>query len=238
MTARDDIPSLRLALIAFAVVIIIGGAGLVLAGAHDQRRTAFPGDVPTTRTVATLGPGQTVCQAPIPASSAFSGVELFLPAPTPGARLAATVFDTRTRRALAHGQMTIATGTATPSVRLAPAVSAGTSAELCLTDRSAVPVALSGNTPTSISGGLLVHGKPSGAAFSLVLLQPHPTSLLGALPTMFSRASLFRPTWVGSWTFWLLLALIVAALPIAGAALVTAIRADQRRAERVDSAAP
>jgi hypothetical protein len=56
-----------------------------------------------------------------------------------------------------------------------------------------------------------------------------PRNLVTRLPRMFDHAAVFRPTFVGSWTYWVLLALILLAVP---AALVAALRAALRPEER------
>jgi hypothetical protein len=38
--------------------------------------------------------------------------------------------------------------------------------------------------------------------------------MFSLLPTIFSRAALFRPGWVGAWTFWALLVALTVAVPL------------------------
>jgi hypothetical protein len=38
--------------------------------------------------------------------------------------------------------------------------------------------------------------------------------MLELVPQAFERAALFRPAWVGPWTFWLLLGLVAAGVPL------------------------
>jgi hypothetical protein len=38
--------------------------------------------------------------------------------------------------------------------------------------------------------------------------------MLALVPDAFERAALFRPAWVGAWTFWVLLGLVVAGMPL------------------------
>jgi len=38
--------------------------------------------------------------------------------------------------------------------------------------------------------------------------------MLTALPDVFERAALWHPGWVGPWTFWLLLALVLGGVPL------------------------
>jgi hypothetical protein len=73
-------------------------------------------------------------------------------------------------------------------------------------------------------------GTASGAgrsALALLFLREHPRSLLSLVPTIFRRASLFRPGWVGPWTYWLLSAALLGAFGLAGVAVTRAARSDE-----------
>jgi hypothetical protein len=48
---------------------------------------------------------------------------------------------------------------------------------------------------------------------ALELARAPERSLLSEVPDVFERAALFRPGWVGAWTFWLLLAAVAIGLP-------------------------
>lgn len=71
-----------------------------------------------------------------------------------------------------------------------------------------------------------VDGRPVGQERIAVWFRPpagSERSLLAQIPTIFHRASLFRPAWVGAWTYYVLLGLV---LPLAfGLALGLLIRA-------------
>jgi len=69
-------------------------------------------------------------------------------------------------------------------------------------------------------------GKKPGLEFSLVLFSGHGQSLLGALGKAFSRASLFRPSWIGAWTFWALAVALVATIAFGAVAIAAAASAD------------
>jgi hypothetical protein len=62
--------------------------------------------------------------------------------------------------------------------------------------------------------------------FSLVLLNDGSGSLLDSLSTAFARASLWRPGWVGAWTFWGLTVALVATFGLAVIAIADGARAD------------
>jgi hypothetical protein len=69
-------------------------------------------------------------------------------------------------------------------------------------------------------------GPQAGQAFSLVLLSPRDRSWFDALSTAFSRASLWRPSWVGRWTFWLLTVALLGTFGLAAFAAVAAADED------------
>jgi 4-amino-4-deoxy-L-arabinose transferase-like glycosyltransferase len=104
-------------------------------------------------------------------------------------------------------------------------------ASVCLTPRRVVKLggtlAIGGVAPT-------LDGKEVGDARVGVWFRPPAgaeRSLVSQIPTMFERATLFRPPWVGRWTYWLLLGLV---LPAAFAlALVLLIRAGSLPARKL-----
>ena len=70
--------------------------------------------------------------------------------------------------------------------------------------------------------GVTVTGIPGARRFSLVVLSEGDRSLVGSLSLAFSRTSLWRPSWVGAWTFWVL---ALALLMSFGLAVVAVVRA-------------
>ena len=86
---------------------------------------------------------------------------------------------------------------------------------------------LLGAPPDDISGTLRLGRRSTGHALSLVFIGARSQSLFSVLPTAFRRASLFKPSWVGAWTFWLLGAAILGAFALGGLAVSRASRADE-----------
>jgi hypothetical protein len=62
-----------------------------------------------------------------------------------------------------------------------------------------------------------------------MLFLDRSTSTLSLIPTIFRRASLFRPSWIGPWLYWLLVAVL------AGATAWLALRLIPTAAEEDDS---
>jgi 4-amino-4-deoxy-L-arabinose transferase-like glycosyltransferase len=93
----------------------------------------------------------------------------------------------------------------------------------CLTPQRVVTL---GGTLGALGQAPTLDGKPVGRERVAVWFRPpagSERSLVAQIPTMFERATLFRPPWVGRWTYWLLLGLV---LPMAfGLALFLLIRA-------------
>ncbi len=229
---------MRSALIAFALATSLGVGGILLAGAGDHRATAFSVEIPTVSPVVTLNPAQRACQGPIAVPAAFAGVEMWIAGiPAPGTTLQVTARETPDGKSLAAGQRKLeSTQPATPSVRLRSTVASGTRVYLCFANSGRQPIPMLGSTPGPSSGSLSVNGRATGSALSIVLLRPRSSSLLSSLPTSFGRAALFRPGWLGTWTFWLLVALVVLSFPLGAGAVALAVRAARDPDHRADRA--
>ncbi len=157
-----------------------------------------------------------LCEGPIRSPSPAHAVEVF---GDPGAG-ASTVTVT----VLAGGR-SIATGsrTADPAGRgqrvgLDHSIPAHRPVEVCI---GASGGALTVFGAGAQAPGVTTRGVAPGMQFALVLTRPG--TLLGSLPAAFSRAAIFRPSWVGAWTFWLLVALVACTLPLAGVAVIRAL---------------
>ena len=111
---------------------------------------------------------------------------------------------------------------------------------VCVRNAGSVPVAIYGapaDTPPDLLGDPARRPLPT-----FTFLREDSASMLSLLPDAFERASRFRPSWVGPWTYWLVLALVAAGVPaLLAAALRSAYTsersysstlASERRAER------
>jgi hypothetical protein len=104
-----------------------------------------------------------------------------------------------------------------------------------VTPEHAIPVAATLRAPTAIclrnrgtgrlavfgapglahrTSSATVAGKPIGGDVAIRLESAHPRSLLSRLPDAFRHAALFKPSWVGPWTFWVLTAIVLVAVPV------------------------
>ena len=214
--------SRRATLITFALGALLVLGGLLAAAASDRRATAFAPGVPDNLPVASLDPGQSLCQGPVPVPASFDALQVWAyPAPTldvqirraPGGALLSA------RRvavpASLTGRLTVPLGTA--------AIRPGARITVCLRDAGPRPVEFEGGPPTTGSGRLTVSGQRSPNAIALLFLRGRPPSLLSLLPAVFQRAGLFKLDGVGAWTFWLLGAAVLLAFVLAALALSTAV---------------
>jgi hypothetical protein len=218
----------RLGLAAFVLVAALGLAALLLASATDRRSIAFSLDVPDIEPVLSVEPGQAVCESPIETTVAFAGIRAWpVPAAPPGAGFAVTVRDARSERILATGRMTPGYATTTPrTAALDATVPVGRRVEVCLRSTGPQRAGLLGAAPSPEPVTVTVAGKRSAIGVSLIFLRRHPPSLLSLVPTIFRRAALFRPGWVGAWTFWILTGALLGAFVLGARALIDAIRED------------
>lgn len=221
----------RRAALWFALLAALGVAALVLAGASDQRRTAFSVGVPAAYPIATLEPGRRLCQGPFQAPAGFASVQLFFQEPAgPGTRLRVSAVSP-SGSALAGGTLSVrSVGAASPNVGLSRTVPPGSPLSVCIDNAGSEAVTLLGAPAQSGSGVLTSGGRSLKAATAMVMLSPRSRSLLSSLPTVFRRAALFRPSWFGAWTFWLLLVALAAAFPLGALAVGLATREDSAQA--------
>jgi len=169
--------------------------------------------------------GETLCvrDLHLPAETALVEIQLIPGSPRPEMRL-----DLRTPVGALLARSTLAGERATtPYRRDAPpdkvsfAIAqrpdrpASVPVSACITPRRVIM--LGGTLGGLGSGGVepTLDGKPAGDARVAVWFRPpagSERSIASQLPTIFERATLFRPPWVGPWTYWLLLGLV---LPLA-----------------------
>ena len=229
--------SARSGVIAVALVAVLGIAALLLAAGSDGRSTAFSLDIPPADPAATLHQAQTVCQGPFTVTATFGFVTPWITpmktvaqtGPAGGAAINLTVRDAATNATLATGNVAAGyRGPISPSVALSRAVPSGQRVRVCLRSRGPGVVELLGALPVNQAlaaddGSATGSGR---AAIALLFFRPHPRSLLSMVPTIFGRASLFRPGLVGPWAYWLLTAALLSTFGLAVLAVARSVRAD------------
>lgn len=202
----------RPAWVVFGSVVVT----LVAIGALALRTTplAFTLGVAVAGPVATLDDGDQTCQRPIdvPDHAAFDRVALSVGTfHRAGSPLSLTVEDLDGRvvstGALPGGYPDIAQQQV-HHVRLARSVGAGRVA-VCIRNRGRRPVAIYGNVDAAARASTADrNGKRIGFDLALVF-ERTPRSKLSLVPDILRRASLFRFSWMGTWTYILLLATLL-----------------------------
>lgn len=205
----------RWAVAAFAAVVVAGLVALVAVGASDRRDLAFTLGVAPGLVAADLPPGAEGCQRPVAVAEPFDGVRVQVGTyERPGPPLEVEV-------AALDGGATLATGrleggypdVSQPTVALDRTVPDGRRVEVCVRNAGGRKLALYGGAELAKrESGVTVDGQPVATDLTLVFTR-EPRSVLSQVPTMLDRAALFRPGWVGAWTFWLLGALLVVGAP-------------------------
>ena len=206
----------------FVIAAVVALVVLIVFALQPGTGRTFALEVENAEPVATVRAGTQVCEGPITSPSAFKEVGIWGGPPLGSAMMSVLVRNARTGAIIDHGTI-IATATSQHRARLGASVGAGTPVRICVLGRGG-EFTLLGSSPADHA----VHatGTTPGLQFSLVLLHPGQ-GLLSSLPTAFRRASLFKLSWVGSWTFWLLLGALLATIPLGATAIALVAREDR-----------
>jgi len=203
--------------VAFSVALLIGIALLAWSGSKYEPARAFSLELPFDHPSATLPAGRRACEGPIQSPMAFGAVRAFvLPAGSPAA-LEIIVSDADTGRVIARGQTPAVVGFSAVTATLNAPVPPSRRVTVCLIGGGPGRIVLGGSSAAGNPVRLRVAGRSVPGGVSLVMLEARRQSFISLLPTIINRATLFRPGWVGAWTFWTL------ALALAGAALALGV---------------
>lgn len=221
----------RAGILAFLTLAFTAGVALAVEAAMDERDLAFTLGVVPAQLAARLNPGEEACQAPVVTEERFAAVRFNVGASElPGGSIAATVREAPGGRTLATGRAVVYANRNEPTARLDSEVPEEARVEVCLRNTGHRQLVLHGGSRGArLSTGVKVDGRPKGTDLTLVFVRGEPRSTLSLVPEMFRRAALFRPAWVGAWTFWLLLALVLCGVP---ALLAAALRSAEPEASR------
>jgi hypothetical protein len=213
--------------ITLAVMIVFGLQQIAV-------RTVSLG-VPNTERVAVVKPGAPVCQGPITSPSAARTVEVWGRPASGDPQATVLVRPVSGRGVIAQGLVEPSPGSR-PRDSFSPPVTAalfgyrarlnrnipgGRSVQVCVQAKHG-SFALQGWL--ALAPGVTMTGGKGGLQFSLVLLKPAGSTLLGSLPTAFARASLFKLSWLHPWVFWLLCALLLSTILFGSLAISAAVR--------------
>ena len=217
----------RSASLAFALVCVVGIAGVIAAAALDERRLAFTLGVQPAQVAAVVQPGDTACQSPIDVPADASTVEFPVGTVAPGPPLVVSV-RTGAREA---GRATVPAGYRDRATVKAspPGIEQGRRVMLCVRNAGRRPVSLYGGASQATrTSRLTLDGVDTNTDLTLVFERSKARSMLSALPDAIERATLFKAGWISQGLLWVLAALLVTAVPaVVVAALRAALRAPQ-----------
>lgn len=209
--------------LAFLTIALAAVVALAVEAAADKRDLAFTLGIVPAGIAADIDPGEEACQVPLVAEERFRAVSFVAVAPGPSRGSAAVrVREVPGGRTLASGRGGGYVGRSQPNVRLDREVPAEARIEVCVRNTGRRNLVLYGRgAGAKLASGVEVDGHSRGTDLTLVFLRGEQRSALSLVPAMFHRAALFRPRWVGAWTFWVLLALVLCGVP---ALLAAALR--------------
>lgn len=200
-----------------AAIAVVALVGVLVAAAVDRRDLAFSPGVPIIGVAAQLGLGETACQRGVQVPAAFRAIQL---TPRglggPGPAFSLDVVDPVTDRTIRHANVPGGYPDGRPLVVGVARVPAGRRIDVCVLDRGEVNLGLDGGKAESApTSPLFVEERRSeSTTLALEFLRGEPRSVLSQVPLIFRRAALFRPGWVGAWTFWALAALVGIGVPM------------------------
>lgn len=214
---NPGVVSTRTAWFVSGAIILVALGALIIGGLGGIAVRTYALEAPNQFPLVTLLPGHTVCEGPVSSSRPFRSVVIWggalgdhatlrLTASTPGR---ATASGTTWARNIEEEQR----------ITLNATIAGGTPVRVCVTDEQG-HFSIAGSP--AVRPGIVRTGKPAGQEFSLLLLSGE-RSLFSALPIAFSRAALFRPAWVGTWTFWALVCGLLATFALALVAIADVI---------------
>jgi hypothetical protein len=226
-----------------AVAIVAGCAvaavvALAIAALTGEREQAFSLGVARSTSIE-LRRDHEVCQAPIPVPSGGSFDRVLLSVGTdgrPGPELALTILAVDPDGAASRSGEVLARGTLAagyPDVDRQPrhAVTVDRVGDdryisICIANRGRSRAYVFGDVDNAArTSTAFLDGVPAGSDIALDFERSEPRSLASLIPAMVDRAALFRAQWLGTWTYWLLAALVLLGVPVL---LAGAVRAASR----------
>jgi hypothetical protein len=201
----------------FAAVVGAALVALLVIGLTDGRSEAFTLGVHSDAGVVKLKPGAEVCQRPIEALESFDGLRVQLGTyKRPGSPFSVEVRSARTGQGLAGARVGAGwTDSEVQQVRLSRTVQSGGEVSVCIRNDARQPVAVYGSGELSNrASSSYLDGRRTGADLMLVFLRPEPESTIALLPSLIRHASLFHGEWASPALYWVLLAVVLAALCI------------------------
>jgi hypothetical protein len=193
---------LQLAVVAGAALFAVFLAGDTLLTKAD--RLAYTNNVPSKVATVTIGPHEQMCRARVQLPDGSEGVRLFiLTGGRPGPPLEMTL------RTPTQALRSSFPGGYKEGLRRIPVsgVHGTAPARLCVRNVGRIPVGFGGVIWTTPTGSVLeARGKPVAGDLAIDVWGGRQR-LAGVVPDIMHRASIWAPSWVGPWTFYLIFAL-------------------------------
>lgn len=202
--------SAQIAVLGLCAAVVVA---LAVGAAGDRSDAAFSLGVGPQQALA-ITASTPLCQDSILVPADFDSVQLALGTyKRPGPPLEVVV--NRAGRDVASGVLAPGYADGQPQTVRVGKVSEGDSIRVCMSVQRGSKVAVYGGPGAAAFGtAARREGEDKVLDFDVALrFYGEKHSLLAQIPTMFERASLFRPGWVTPTTYWLLLVLVVLAVP-------------------------
>jgi hypothetical protein len=193
---------------------------LVLAGVTQRNSLAFTIGVAPALPVLELQPREVACQTPItvPAGGEFDRVALTLAGGQDGR---VEILDADAGRELARGTLRGGDPDRSEQVIRFRRIGDDRRVAVCLRNLGTRKLTVYGNAEAAARYSAAIYKDTPQPVDMAVRFERGARSDLSLLGLSFDHASLFKFTWMGGWTFWLLTVLVVLAVP---ALLVRALR--------------
>ena len=219
----------RAGTVSLLAVVGVGLLALIVVAASDQRQLAFTLGVRELEVAASVPPGHEACQRPIDVSARFRAVQFRLAASSgPVVPLVVTVRDASRGKLLGRGRIERGYRSGSSPIVDVGGVPAGSRVAVCVMNGGRRTIGLwGGPSITARTTHATLDGRPVGTDIGFAFVRDHPASLLSLVPSMLERMALFRPHFVGVWTYWLLLVLLLLGVPLL---LVLGLREAEREA--------
>ena len=200
----------QISVMSLCVVAVL--AALVVSGLGTAPRRTFAASTADIALVATLHQGQHICEGPLQSEGAFKTAFFWNAGVGSAALVEVHAGSTADSPIASHALLLGANAIPAeqPTVLTRP-VDSDSPVTICLTEQKRT-MTLYGASASY--GGPSIIGSNPGVALWLKLYTAKPKSLFSSLPEAFRRASLFRPSWVGAWTFWVLLFGLLGVVPL------------------------
>ena len=199
-------PAVIGAIVALLAALVIVGLALAPTDVQEANLRA-----PAQTSVAVLRPGQQVCVSPGLVGAPTEAIAVWGGPVLSSARVAVTASGLSGTPLLTSGRFT-ARSAGEYVVKLSAPIPASRHFRACI---------------RAIFNAFSVLGTPPSPSLALL----HRVSGLAALDLAFSRAALWHPSWVGSWTFWVLAAGLLASFAVAVLAVACASREDEEQTQ-------